>query len=715
MTFEEAKKRVEELRRLINYHNWRYYVLNQPEITDAEYDALFRELQQLEEMFPELITPDSPTQRVGAPPAEEFATVSHREPMLSLQNAFNEDELREFDRRIKRFLELPESTEIEYVCELKIDGLAVNLTYENGSFVRGATRGDGYNGEDVTNNLKTIHSIPLRMLLDDPPSFIEVRGEVYMSHEEFLRVNEERRRHGEPPFANPRNAAAGSVRQLDPNVTARRKLDIFCYGIGAHEGISFSTHWEVLQWLKRAGFKVNPHSKLVKGIDAVVDYCVEWTERHRELDYDTDGVVVKVNSIEMQEALGHVARAPRWAIAYKFPPEEKETIVKDIIVQVGRTGALTPVAILEPVNVGGAVVSRATLHNEDEIKRLGVMIGDHVIVRRAGEVIPEVVRVVKEKRTGKERPFEFPKTCPVCGTPVHRPPGEVVARCPNIACPARLKESIRHFVQRRAMDIEHVGPALIDQLVGRGLVKDPADLYFLKKEDLLGLERMADKSAQNVLDAIEASKNRPLSRVIFALGIRHVGEHIAEVLAEHFGSIDRLSKATYDELISIPEIGPTIAESIVNFFKQPRNLEVIEKLRKAGVRLEERKVEVLEEKPEIAGKAFVFTGALQSMTREEAQELVRAFGGRAASSVSRKTDYLVVGESPGSKLDKARRLGVKTITEEEFLRMLGVSSPEEARNLLQKVKGGAPQREEEREGAASRASSSGGGQQLRLL
>lgn len=715
MTFEEAKKRVEELRRLINYHNWRYYVLNQPEITDAEYDALFRELQQLEEMFPELITPDSPTQRVGAPPAEEFATVSHREPMLSLQNAFNEDELREFDRRIKRFLELPESTEIEYVCELKIDGLAVNLTYENGSFVRGATRGDGYNGEDVTNNLKTIHSIPLRMLLDDPPPFIEVRGEVYMSHEEFLRVNEERRRHGEPPFANPRNAAAGSVRQLDPNVTARRKLDIFCYGIGAHEGISFSTHWEVLQWLKRAGFKVNPHSKLVKGIDAVVDYCVEWTERHRELDYDTDGVVVKVNSIEMQEALGHVARAPRWAIAYKFPPEEKETIVKDIIVQVGRTGALTPVAILEPVNVGGAVVSRATLHNEDEIKRLGVMIGDHVIVRRAGEVIPEVVRVVKEKRTGKERPFEFPKTCPVCGTPVHRPPGEVVARCPNIACPARLKESIRHFVQRRAMDIEHVGPALIDQLVGRGLVKDPADLYFLKKEDLLGLERMADKSAQNVLDAIEASKNRPLSRVIFALGIRHVGEHIAEVLAEHFGSIDRLSKATYDELISIPEIGPTIAESIVNFFKQPRNLEVIEKLRKAGVRLEERKVEVLEEKPEIAGKAFVFTGALQSMTREEAQELVRAFGGRAASSVSRKTDYLVVGESPGSKLDKARRLGVKTITEEEFLRMLGVSSPEEARNLLQKVKGGAPQREEEREGAASRASSSGGGQQLRLL
>ena len=713
MTLEEARKRVEELRRLINYHNWRYYVLNQPEITDAEYDALFRELQELEEKFPELVTPDSPTQRVGAPPAEEFETVSHREPMLSLQNAFNEEELREFDKRIKRFLELPESAEIEYVCELKIDGLAVNLTYENGSLVRGATRGDGYTGENVTNNLKTIRSIPLRLLVDDPPPLVEVRGEVYMSHEEFLKVNEERRRHGEPPFANPRNAAAGSVRQLDPNVTAKRKLDIFCYGVGAHEGISFSTHWETLEWLKRAGFKVNPHSRLVKGIEAVVEYCKEWEERHRELDYDTDGVVVKVNSIEMQEALGHVARAPRWAVAYKFPPEEKETIVKDIIVQVGRTGALTPVAILEPVNVGGAVVSRATLHNEDEIKRLGIMIGDHVIVRRAGEVIPEVVRVIKEKRTGKERPFEFPKKCPVCGTPVHRPPGEVVARCPNIACPARLKESIRHFVQRRAMDIEHVGPALIDQLVERGLVKDPADLYYLRREDLLKLERMAEKSAQNVIDAIERSKDRPLSRVIFALGIRHVGEHIAEILAEHFGSIDRLSKATYDELVSIPEIGPTIAESIVEFFKQPRNLEVIEKLRKAGVRLEEKRVEVLEERPEIAGKTFVFTGALQSMSREEAHELVRAFGGRASSSVSRKTDYLVVGESPGSKLDKARRLGVKTITEEEFLRMLGVSSPEEARALVQKVKGGARERKEER--PALEKPSPGGGQQLRLL
>jgi len=670
-TLEQARQRVEELRRLIHYHNYRYYVLDSPEITDAEYDALFRELVELEARFPELITPDSPTQRVGAPPREEFGTIRHRVPMLSLANAFDEEELREFDARIKRFLEWPMERPIEYVCELKIDGLGVSLTYEEGVFVYGATRGDGEVGEDVTPNLRTIKTLPLRFLEGVPlPRLIEVRGEVFLSKQEFLRINELRERQGEPLFANPRNAAAGSLRQLDPNITAQRRLQFLAHSIGAVEGLERETHWEWLQYLHRAGFRVEEKARRCRDIHEVLDYCREWTERKEELEYEADGVVVKVNSLALQRQLGAVSRSPRWAIAYKFPVEQAETKILDIVVQVGRTGALTPVAVMEPVSLAGTIVSRATLHNEDEIRRKDVRIGDTVIIQKAGGIIPEVVRVVKEKRTGQERSFQMPERCPVCQGPVVRPEGEVVARCENASCPAQLERHILHFGSRNGMDIEHLGPALVRQLLAKGLVRDIADLYFLHQEDLVPLERMGKKSAQNVVEAIARSKDRPLAKLIFALGIRHVGEHVAEVLAEHFRSMDQLAQATQEELVAIPEIGPTIAESIVDFFRNERNLALLEKLKRAGVRMEER-----EEAPPspplvspLAGKTVVFTGALSSMSREEAEALVQRLGGRPAGSVSRKTDFVVVGENPGSKYQKALQLGVPTLTEEEFLR-----------------------------------------------
>ncbi|MDI6827496.1 MAG: NAD-dependent DNA ligase LigA [Armatimonadota bacterium] len=699
MDKQTAAARIEELRQQINYHNYRYYVLDQPVISDAEYDRLMQELISLEQAFPDLVTPDSPTQRVGAPPATAFESYTHRVPMLSLNNAFGEEELLAFDQRIKRMLGMRQDDDIEYVAELKIDGLAVSLTYENGRFVRGATRGDGYTGEDVTANLKTIKSIPLVLIqspmasdklsfnnevrgtpalfnLEDEvkekaspypiPEIIEVRGEVFMLHEEFRRINREREEKGEPTFANPRNAAAGSVRQLDSSVTAHRKLDIFVYGIGFVQGVDFRTHYEILQALRSWGFKVNPNIRLCPNIECVKEFIAEWSEKRKTLGYDIDGVVVKVNSLDLQNRLGYVARSPRWAVAYKFPAMQETTRILDIIVQVGRTGALTPVAVMEPVEVGGVTVSRATLHNEDEIRRKDIRIGDIVVIQRAGDVIPEVVQVIKEKRSGDEREFVMPDKCPECGGEVERPEGEAVARCINLACPAQVKERIIHFASRGAMNIEGVGPAQVDQLVDKGLVRDPADLYSLTMDDLLILERMGKKLASNILRSIEKSKDTTLPRLIYGLGIRHVGEHVAQVLADHFGSIEALENASYEELCSIPEIGPVIAKSIATFFAQLENRAVLEKLRKAGV--------IPKEGPRagtlLAGKTFVFTGGLETMTREEAEEKVRLLGGRAASSVSRNTDFVVAGPGAGSKLEKAKELGIPILTEDEFLRMI---------------------------------------------
>lgn len=663
---EEIAKRAEWLRREIERHNYLYYVLDQPEISDAEYDALFRELQDLESQYPDLRTPDSPTQRVGAPPAEAFETYEHRTPMLSLQNAFGEEEVRAFDRRVKRFLDLPETADIDYVCELKIDGLAISLTYENGLFTAGATRGDGYRGENITNNLRTIKSIPLR--IEPAPAFVEVRGEVYLDHREFARINEERAERGEPTFANPRNAAAGSVRQLDPAITASRRLDIWTYAIGSLEGMSLATHHEILEALRQWRFPVNPNIRRCPGVECVMAYVNEWQERRDSLSYDIDGVVIKVDSLEMQESLGYVARSPRWAVACKYPPKQATTVVRDIAVQVGRTGALTPVAIMDPIEIGGVTVSRATLHNEDEVRRKDVRVGDTVVVQRAGDVIPEVVEVVKSKRTGAETEFVMPVKCPVCGADVERAEGEAVARCIGIACPAQLKERVNHFTSRLAMNIEGVGPALIDQLVERGMISDPADLYFLKKDDLLPLERMGDKLASNILAAIEGSKDTSLERLVFALGIRHVGERTAQALAQHFGTIERLASASVGELSQVPDVGPVVAESIARFFRQDETREVLLKLEKAGVK--PRKLETARaEGGPLAGKTFVFTGAL-TIPREKAEAMVRDLGGNATSSVSRNTDFVVAGESPGSKYQKATELGVRILTEEEFLKMV---------------------------------------------
>ena len=664
MTKEEARRRIEELRELIRYHNYRYYVLDSPEISDAEYDRLFRELQELEEKFPEFVTPDSPTQRVGAQPAEEFGTVPHTIPMLSLDNAMDEEEVREFDERVKRFLGTDE--DIEYVAEPKLDGLGVELVYERGRLVVGSTRGDGFVGEDVTQNLRTIRAVPL-VLLGDPPERLEVRGEVIMHIEDFRELNRRRAEEGEPPFANPRNAAAGSVRQLDPRITASRPLDIFFYGVGQVVGREFSTHWEVLQALRSWGLRTNPLNRLCRNVDEAVDYYRELLKIREELPYEADGVVIKVNRLDLQRRLGEKARSPRWAIAYKFPPRQATTVIKDIVVQVGRTGVLTPVAIMEPVHVGGVEVKRATLHNQDEIDKKDVRIGDTVIVQRAGDVIPEVVAVVKERRTGKERPFRMPERCPVCGAKVVRLPDEAAHRCTNSACPAQVKERIRYFASKNAMDIEGLGVKLVAQLVDKGLVKDVGDLYFLTKEQLASLDRMAEKSAENLLEALERSKEREPARVLCALGIRHVGEHVARVLMDHFGSIDRLAKASADELESVPGIGPEVAGSVVDFFSHEENMRVLEKLKRAGLKFEVEK----EAAGPLSGKKFVFTGTLSSMTRSEAEELIRKLGGEASSSVSRRTDYVVVGENPGSKLERARQLGVKTITEEEFLRMVG--------------------------------------------
>jgi len=665
-----ARKRVSELRREINRANYQYYVLDSPEISDVEYDELMRELQELEAQHPPLVTPDSPTQRIGAAPLEAFATVSHRVPMLSLGNAFDEQELRAFDERVRRQLGMEQSETVAYVCELKVDGLAVSLQYENGVFVRGSTRGDGVTGEDITTNLRTIKAIPLRMLTDEPPPLIEVRGEVYLDKREFARINKEREAAGRALFANPRNAAAGSVRQLDPSITARRRLDIIVYGVGAADGVAFERHTEALDYLRHAGFKASPQSKLCNGIGGAFAYCQEWQQKHAELTFGTDGVVVKVDLLQLQERLGQVSRSPRWAVAYKFPPEEQTTVVKRIDVTVGRTGALTPVAVMEPVVVSGSTVQNAVLHNENEVARKDVRVGDTVIIRKAGDVIPEVVKVITSKRTGEEAPFVMPDKCPVCGSDAVRPEGEAVRRCTGIACPAQIVQRMIHFFSRGALDAEGVGPALILQCVQRGLVHDPADFFFLTKEQLKGLERMAEKSAQNVLNSIEKSKRPPLPRLIYALGIRHVGDHVAEVLARQFGSLDPLAEASEEELSATPEIGPVIAQSVAVFFQQKQTKELLEKLHKAGVEAQAVSAPAVVAGGPFAGKTVVFTGTL-NMPRPEAEAIVKSQGGRAASTVSKSTGYVVVGESPGSKGEKARKLGVTVLTEEEFRKMIG--------------------------------------------
>ncbi|MEJ5185565.1 MAG: NAD-dependent DNA ligase LigA [Candidatus Geothermincolales bacterium] len=669
--FEEAKRRAEELREQINYHNYRYYVLDDPVITDEEYDALMRELQEIEREFPELVTPDSPTQRVGAPPAEAFAPVQHRARMMSLDNVFNEEELRAFIRRVESAV-----GKTSYVCELKIDGAGIALTYENGVFVRGATRGDGITGEDVTANLKTIKSLPLRLLGERDVPYLEIRGEVYMPKRAFMELNRMREEEGQPPFANPRNAAAGSLRQLDPAVTASRHLELICYEIGYVEGKSFSTHEEVLRQIADWGFKVSENWRRVDSADEIMDFVNEWIARRDELEYEVDGAVIKVNPLEHRERLGATSKAPRWAVAYKFPAEEKITRLIDIQVNVGRTGALTPTAILEPVFVGGSTVSRATLHNEDEIRRKGIKIGDYVLVHKAGDVIPEIIKPIVERRDGTERDFVMPDRCPACGSVVYRPEGEVVARCLNVDCPARLFESILHFASRGAMDIEGLGPATIQELMEKGYVRSVEDIYYLTPEQLYTLTGFKDKSVSNLLNAIEKSKSRPLSRLLFGLGIRHVGAHVAEVLARRYRTMEALAQATLDDLLTVEEVGPTIAESVVAFFREPRNLELIRRLKEAGVNMEEP---VEETPPILEGLTFVLTGGLDSMTREEAKQAIEARGGRVSSSVSRKTDFVVVGTDPGSKYDKARELGVTTLGEEEFLRLLE-GGPEALKN-----------------------------------
>jgi DNA ligase (NAD+) len=665
----KARQRIAELRETINHHNYRYYVLDSPEISDAEYDDLMKELRELEAEHPELVIPDSPTQRIGAPPVEAFGVVEHPQPLLSLANAFSYEELAAWHKRVSNLLG---GRQFDLVCEPKIDGLAIALTYVDGLLATGATRGDGYRGEDITQNLRTIGSIPLSVSKEAPPRF-EVRGEVYLPKAGFKKLNEERAKEDLPLFANPRNAAAGSVRQLDSSITARRPLDIWVYGLGWAEGKAVpDTHWEIMQYLKSLGFKINPNIALVRSLDEVEKYHQNWAESREKYPYEADGIVAKVNSIALQQELGTVAHEPRWAIAYKFPAVQGTTKLIDIGINVGRTGSLNPYAVLEPVRVGGVTISSAALHNEEDIHRKDIRIGDWVVVQRAGEVIPEIVEPIVSRRTGKEKVFSMPRRCPVCGSEVIKPEGEAMHRCTNAACPSQALERIIHFVSRGAMDIDGVGEKLCQALFEAGLVKDAADLYYLTKEQLLGLERMADKSASNVLNSIAESKDRSLARVIFALGITHVGDQYAELLAESFNSIDELAEASQEELSTIPSIGPKIAESIVAFFRQKGNRRIIEKLRKAGVRLEREKVgEELVSSPPLAGLEFVLTGKLESFSRSEAEAKIKALGGKAGSDVTRKTSYVVVGADPGSKLAKAQKLGTKTLSEAEFLELLG--------------------------------------------
>lgn len=659
----DVRKKVETLRKQLNHHNYRYYVLDDPEVADREYDTLLRELQKLERDHPELVTHDSPTQRIGARPLEAFGSVDHRLPMLSLENAMSDEELIAFDERVKKGLDGEKS--IEYVAELKMDGLAVELVYENGTFVRGSTRGDGFTGEGITQNLRTVRAIPLKLRDQKWPSSFEVRGEVFMDKQGFVLLNEQRLKEGESLFANPRNAAAGSLRQLDSSVTAGRPLKFFAYELA---GATQPSQWETLESLKSWGLPVNSHTKLCGSMDAAVNFFHRWENERESLPYEIDGVVVKVNDLAQREALGVRSRSPRWAIAGKFKAQQVTTVVEDIIASVGRTGAVTPVAKLEAVSVGGVTVTNATLHNQDEINRKDVRIGDTVLVQRAGDVIPEVVKVISEKRPKETKPYNLPDSCPQCNGEVIRPEGEVVARCQNAACPAQVKGRIDHFVSKRAMDMDGLGTKLIDQMVEEGLLRDFSDIFTLKKEDVAGLERMAEKSAENLMDAIKASKTVSLWRFVYGLGIRNVGEHLAQVLANRFGDLDALMSAAPEELEEIDEVGPIVAASIHSFFSGESNRAIVERCLASGVTLENP--QTLSGSTPLEGKTFVFTGSLKKFSRSEAKEMVEHLGGRAGSSVSQKTDYLVAGPGAGSKRTKAEELGIPILTETEFFNLI---------------------------------------------
>jgi len=662
---ENSKKEIEKLVNDINEHNYRYYVLDSPVISDEEYDRLFKRLKELEETY-KYVLPDSPTQRVGAPPLDRFKKVKHTEPMLSLENAFSHDEVREFDQRVKRFLK--SDHEVEYTVEPKYDGLAMELTYKNGILERASTRGDGYEGEDVTANVKTIRAIPLRIEGVDVPEVIDIRGEVYMDIDEFEKLNREREKNGEPSFANPRNAAAGSVRQLDSSITAERKLHMACYGVGAMKGIDFKSHIDFITWLKKAYFPTPAILDKANRIERVVDLVKRIESRRPDLSFETDGAVVKVNDIQTQKELGFKTREPRWAIAYKFPAHQGTTMIEDIIASVGRTGVVTPVAMLKPVRIGGVTVSRSTLHNWDEIERKDIRIGDTVVVERAGDVIPHVITVIKEKRTGREKHFPPPEQCPVCGSQVVREEGEVAYRCIGLNCAAQVLEKIIHYASRGAMDIEGLGEKNVELLYTNGLIKHFDDLYRLKKEQLLRLPRFAEKSAQNLVDAIEKSKKTTLSRFLYALGIIHVGEYAAKLLAKNFKRIEDLFRVKPDRIMEIKQMGEKLAESISGFFSETENLHTLERLKELGVRISNPDFEAAgakKEKRPFEGMTFVITGTL-SRPRNEVEEVIERMGGHASGSVSKKTNYVIVGAEPGSKYEKAKSLGVKVLSEAEF-------------------------------------------------
>ena len=662
-----AKVRVEELREQLNYHSYRYYVLDEPEISDAEYDELMRELERLEEAYPELVTPDSPTQRVGIMPADLFAPVEHRSPMLSLDNAFSREELEAWEQRVERII----GARPRYSCELKIDGVAVALTYEGGLLTKGATRGDGRVGEDITANVRTVRTVPPRLLGKAPPRYLEVRGEIYLPVKAFERLNEQLLEAEQRPFANPRNAAAGSLRQKDPKVSASRPLSLWVHSFGFADGVRFESHSAFLAWCREVGLPVAPTSEVVDGLDGVVAYVARWQEGRHSVDWEIDGVVLKVDQVALQEELGATSHAPRWAIAYKFPPEERTTILREIGVHTGRTGVVTPFAFLEPVHVGGVTVTTATLHNEDEVRRRDVREGDTVIVRRAGDVIPEVVGPVLSKRKKSARRWRFPTTCDSCGTALVRKEGEAYWRCPNKrGCPSQNVEWLSAFASRGAMDIEGLGYKTGWLLLDLGWVEDPGDVYSLTEDQLAQLPGFKEKRIRNLLDAIEGSKDRPIWRLLVALNIPHVGSTIAQTLARAFGSIDALAAASEERIDEVEGIGPEIAGSVHAWFADRQNLALVERLRKAGVRMEDETAEPVGEQP-LAGITLVLTGGIVSMSREEATAAAQAAGAKVASSVSKSTDFVVVGENPGSKLAKAEQLGVETIDEAEFLRRLG--------------------------------------------
>ena len=666
----EIIRRIEELRDLIHQHDYNYYVLNEPTISDREYDLLMQELIELENKYPMLITPDSPTQRVGGEPTKEFPVVMHEVPMLSLSNTYSIDELKDFHRRVQEGL--PPGEKIEYVTELKIDGVAISLHYRNGLFVQGVTRGDGFRGDDITNNLKTIRSLPLRLNFRDLKRYefenIEVRGEIYMNRNDFEELNRERAKLGEKIFANPRNATAGTLKLQDPKQVAERPLNLFCYYLRSQTK-ELETQYENLKILKSLGFKVNPYHQLCYSIDEVIDFCKEWEEKRESLPYDIDGVVIKVNSLRQQEILGAVAKNPRWATAFKFEAKKAKTKLKSITLQVGRLGTITPVAELEPVFLAGTTVSRATLHNFEEIQRKDIRVGDTVLIEKGGDIIPKVVKVVLDERPAKSEPFEIPENCPVCGTKLVNPPGEVAYYCPNYNCPEQVKQRLIHFASRGAMDIEGLGEAVVEKLVDLGYLYTPVDIFKLKeiRDKLIEIEGFGEKSVDNLLKAIEESKKQPFERVLFALGIRHVGASVAKDLVEHFHSIDNLMKTTKEELQQVQEIGETISQSIIDYFSNKENLKIINDLRELGLNFKVKK-QLKSEK--LKGKTFVITGTLSSMTRNEAKELIEKHGGKTTESVSSKTSYVIVGENPGSKLEKAKNLKIPILTEDEFLKII---------------------------------------------